>query len=106
MAKEISDGRYDHYTDPGHGWLCVPRRELFALGIADLVSTYSYQKKDKVYLEEDDDAALFRQAWEARKGRPLSKRHRIARKNYSRIRNYHRFYVTDSETRDIRWPQG
>ena len=51
--------RYNFHSDPGHGWLEVGRDELAMLKIADAISSYSYQRGDKVYLEEDCDAALF-----------------------------------------------
>jgi hypothetical protein len=50
------------YTDPGHGWLDVPRALLHELGIAERVSSYSYQRGDSVFLEEDCDYSLFRRA--------------------------------------------
>ena len=40
-------------SDPGHGWLEVPRSLLSELGILEEITTYSYQKKELVYLEED-----------------------------------------------------
>jgi hypothetical protein len=43
------------YNDPGHAWGKVKRKVLDNLGIADKVTTYSYQYKDNVYLEEDCD---------------------------------------------------
>jgi hypothetical protein len=51
-----------YYTDPGHGWLEVPRDLLHDLGIADDISRYSYQRLDKVFLEEDCDLSLFTRA--------------------------------------------
>ena len=50
---------YNFHSDPGHGWLEVSREELAMLHIDDAISAYSYQSGDKVYLEEDCDAALF-----------------------------------------------
>ena len=50
------------YTDPGHGWLDVPRSLLHELGIAERVSRYSYQRGESVFLEEDCDYSLFRKA--------------------------------------------
>jgi hypothetical protein len=47
------------HIDPGHGWLEVKRAELESLGIAHKISPYSYEKNDRVYLEEDCDASLF-----------------------------------------------
>ena len=49
------------YTDAGHGWGKVKRKVLENLGIADGVSSYSYQYKDNVYLEEDCDLSLLLQ---------------------------------------------
>ncbi len=43
------------YSDPGHGWGAVKRKVLIDMGIADKISSYSYQKGDTVYLEEDCD---------------------------------------------------
>lgn len=48
-------------SDPGHGWLRVPRRLINELGIADKISQYSYVSDtgEDVFLEEDDDAPRF-----------------------------------------------
>ena len=43
------------YSDPAHAWGKVKRQVLINLGIAELISPYSYQYKDNVYLEEDCD---------------------------------------------------
>jgi len=43
------------YSDPGHAWCKVTRKLLVDLGISDKITTYSYQRKDSVYLEEDCD---------------------------------------------------
>ena len=50
---------FKHYTDPGHGWYRVSREMLFKMDILDKISSYSYQKGDWVYLEEDCDATIF-----------------------------------------------
>jgi len=55
---------YTIHTDPAHGWLEVPVRELQELGIADQISQYSYLKGDTAYLEEDCDLYRFVQAKE------------------------------------------
>ena len=57
--------KYIFHIDPGHGWFEVTRAELIRLGILNQISHYSYQKDDKVYLEEDCDAARFIQAKQA-----------------------------------------
>lgn len=49
------------YTDPGHGWGKVKRSVLTSLGLADKISSYSYQYNDNVYLEEDCDLGLLLQ---------------------------------------------
>ena len=46
------------YSDPAHAWGKVKRQVLINLGIAELISPYSYQYKDNVYLEEDCDLSL------------------------------------------------
>ena len=56
---------YVFHSDPGHGWLAVKEKELEALGLLEKVSGYSYIKGKTVYLEEDCDAALFFNAYEA-----------------------------------------
>jgi hypothetical protein len=53
---------YIFHTDPGHGWLEVTRAECKRLGILEKISIYSYQRGNKVYLEEDCDAALWVEA--------------------------------------------
>jgi hypothetical protein len=53
---------YKFYNDPGHGWLAVKRSELNALGIANKISQFSYQRGGTVYLEEDMDAVTFLRA--------------------------------------------
>jgi len=50
------------HTDPAHGWLEVNRADLEALNIAHKISRYSYQKTDRVFLEEDSDAAHYLRA--------------------------------------------
>lgn len=51
--------KYFFHSDAGHGWLAVKKEELVRLGIADKVSTYSYERGRTAYLEEDCDASLF-----------------------------------------------
>jgi hypothetical protein len=46
------------YSDPAHAWAKVKRQVLVNLGLDKLVSAYSYQYKDNVYLEEDVDLSL------------------------------------------------
>lgn len=65
MAKHT----FTHYADPGHGWIKVPTKVLFDLGIDKTqFTTYSYQRKDAVYLEEDGDAYKFLKLYKHIKG--------------------------------------
>ena len=50
---------FEFYEDESHGWLEVPKSLLKELGISDQISSYSYQKGDMAYLEEDADMSLF-----------------------------------------------
>jgi len=54
------------HTDPAHGWLEVNREDLDLLNIAHKISRYSYQKTDRVFLEEDCDAAHYLRAADGR----------------------------------------
>jgi hypothetical protein len=49
-----------HYSDAGHGWLCVPRHVLKDVGLnAQEFSRYSYGTPSNAFLEEDCDADKF-----------------------------------------------
>ena len=50
------------YSDAGHAWGKVKREVLRNLGIAHKISSYSYQRNDYAYLEEDCDLYLLQQA--------------------------------------------
>lgn len=47
--------KLQYFTDPGHGWVKVPRKLLAKLEIAHKISRYSYSRGDSVFLEEDCD---------------------------------------------------
>jgi hypothetical protein len=53
---------FTFYSDPGHGWLAVPRELLHELGIADEISGCSRQRLETVFLEEDSDLFRFTRA--------------------------------------------
>lgn len=59
---------YMFFSDPSHGWLKVTRKELEAMGLQKLISSYSYvdARREYVYLEEDRDAGLFLKAKDER----------------------------------------
>ena len=59
MLVQTSKAKYIFFVDPGHAWLRVKRQELYDLGIAGVITQYSYQRGDHVYLEEDCDAGVF-----------------------------------------------
>jgi hypothetical protein len=84
--KPLHGKTYDFFSDPGHGWVKVNRNELLGLGIANKISSYSRQRKNAVFLEEDNDASEFMRAKQAR-GEPVKFREHISDKQ-SKIRNY------------------
>jgi N-acetyl-anhydromuramyl-L-alanine amidase AmpD len=52
MAKKIS---IKVFADPGHAWARFPKAKLVSLGIADKITSYSYQNGSNAFLEEDCD---------------------------------------------------
>lgn len=60
----MKDVIYTLISDPGHGWLQVPRDHIHQVGLgAGDFSTYSYLDMDHFYLEEDMDIAIFSKAY-------------------------------------------
>lgn len=55
MAKSI---KIKVFADPGHAWARFPKARLVKLGIADKISTYSYQRGTNAFLEEDCDLSV------------------------------------------------
>ena len=47
------------YSDPGHAWAKVPKKVLKFLEISGEISSYSYERGDFAYLEEDCDLSIF-----------------------------------------------
>ncbi len=82
---------FDFYRDPSHGWLKVERKELIDLGIESQISGYSYQKGDFAYLEEDSDASIFIDAWEAKHQIKLMNSQISYHYHAGRIRTYQPF---------------
>jgi len=58
----LKSKKYRFISDPGHAWLEVPKADVYAAGIAQEISGYSYIHGKYVYLEEDCDAGLFMDA--------------------------------------------
>jgi len=80
------DVKFIFHADAGHGWLAVKRRLLFDLGVAEKITSYSYQKGQTVYLEEDCDASTFLDAYKKKYGTPTINHAKY--RNTSPIRNY------------------
>lgn len=81
------------YSDPGHGWIKVPRALLSTLNIADKVSRWSYQRDKYVYLEEDGDLQTFVTAYELKYSKRPVFKERFTNKQ-SKIRNYESYKGT------------
>ena len=80
----------NYYQDAGHGWAKVKLSTLQKLGIADQISTYSYMRKDNVYLEEDCDLGRLYNALD-NAGITLKLKSFVAREKRSKIRSYDYF---------------
>ena len=81
--------QFRYYTDPGHGWVKVPRSLLEVLDIEGKISRYSYARGESVYLEEDCDYGILVKALENR-----GTKHSLARNHTNRsskIRSYNSF---------------
>ena len=89
--------KFDFYSDAGHGWLKVTRRELHQLGIHKLISGSSYAAGINVYLEEDADAQAFINAWEKKTGKEWSSSANVKdhASDRSRIRGYDGYVPMD-----------
>lgn len=47
------------WEDGRHAWVEVQKEDLIMLQIANKISGFSYQDRDKAYLEEDCDAGIY-----------------------------------------------
>ena len=52
MTKKIS---ITVFSDPGHAWARFPKAKLVSLGIADKITSFSYEKGENAFLEQDCD---------------------------------------------------
>lgn len=84
------------YSDPGHSWGKVKRSVLHNLGIANNISSYSYQRGEYVYLEEDCDLSTLCMALNQRNTRIKFVEKHTDRD--SRIRSYERYRPFDIVT--------
>lgn len=83
-----------YITDPGHGWLEVPRGLLEVLGIQDKITDYSYINNGYVYLEEDLDMQTFVRALRASSTIELELEHVYQER--TAVRDYDQ-YVVDTQ---------
>ena len=90
---------FTFYNDGGHGWVKVSKALLKELGIADKVSTYSYQRGENAYLEASFDASLLVKALRERGIEP-----KFVDKysdKPSKIRNYESYQHLTSEQQEV-----
>ena len=100
------------HSDSGHGWIGVPRKSLIDLNLMNEISSFSYQKGSKVYLEEDSDASKFVKALFASKGKQYTAWNEINEfctvkkckqsNNRSPIRNYAGFCPVTIEASEVK----
>lgn len=79
--------QYNFYADPGHGWLAVPIVDILAFNLQDQITPCSYMKGKTAYLEEDNDAGLFVEAYKKSYGRDFPAKIKHTDRN-SPIRSY------------------
>lgn len=90
---------FTFYNDAGHGWVKVSKALLKELGIADKVSTYSYQRGADAYLEEDCDASLLVNAL---KERGIEPKFTDKYSDRSKIRGYESYvYLTSEQENEL-----
>ena len=77
---------FTFYSDPGHGWVAVPKALLRELGIAAKITSYSYERGETAFLEEDCDASAFIAAMKAT-GRSFTFREVVERNRDSFVRS-------------------
>lgn len=75
------------FEDPGHGWCRVRRAEKLFQKVAKDITSFSYQRGDYVYLEEDCDLGLYYKAC-VEAGYEIEWVYNVARERMSKIRNY------------------
>lgn len=46
------------YSDPGHSWLRISRKNAEELGILESITAFSYESEKYLFLEEDRDAGI------------------------------------------------
>ncbi len=81
--------KFNVYSDPQHGWCKVKRSLLVQLCIDNDISSFSYERGEYVYIEEDGDMAIFITAMN-NKNIKFSF-NELSGNRSSRIRNYNRY---------------
>lgn len=90
MDKILKIRTYQYFTDPGHGWVKVPFKEIVKLGLEKDISNCSYIFKEYIYLEHDRDFGLFQKEMNDC-GVKVQLTNHNAKSRHSRIRNYEHY---------------
>jgi len=83
------------FSDAGHAWLKVKKSILKDLGIAEQITSYSYQFGEFAYLEEDHDLSVFVNAIGREKWQAIKDIIPVKISEFSRIRTYARYSPTE-----------
>lgn len=79
-----------YHSDYGHGWYAFKTKLIKELGLINKISSYSYEKGETIYCEEDCDAVKVIQAL-TNKGFTLTVKRGKVYDKASPIRNYKPF---------------
>lgn len=80
------------FSDSGHAWAKVKRSELVSLLVLGKISSYSYQRSEYVYLEEDCDLSHYINALKLNNPDLVIVWNTRNTNSRSKIRSYERFY--------------
>lgn len=86
MSKEI---KIKVFADPGHAWARFPKARLVELGIAEKISSFSYENGANAFLEEDCDLGILLS--ELKNQGYTVKFDESHTNKQSKIRNYHMY---------------
>jgi hypothetical protein len=89
------------FSDAGHGWAKVSKQFLARLGIENKITSYSYERGDYAYLEEDCDVSTLVKAAEAHDYKIMWDEQ--PQSNYSRIRSYQPYHTLDGSVYQYQW---
>lgn len=81
------------YSDSGHAWAKVLRKDLLKLGVLGQISSFSYQRDEYVYLEEDKDLSIYVNALKNKGLNPKFKEFNSQKS--SKIRSYQKYFYAD-----------